>query len=156
MNIVLDRRYPKSTYCIGNISINGRWECNSLEDCDRGLLQTMQPWEIRARKVYGETAIPKGKYRVRMDVVSPKYAAVAWYKTVCGGMVPRLENVPGFDGVLIHTGGANGPLDTMGCILVGKNTSVGKLTSSKDTFKVLYKKMKAAAERGEDITIEIK
>lgn len=154
MNIVLDRRYPKSTYSIGNISINGRWECNSLEDCDRGLLQTMQPWEIRARKVYGETAIPKGKYRVLMDVVSPKYAAVAWYKTVCGGMVPRLENVPGFDGVLIHTG--NTALDTAGCILVGENRKKGQLVDSRACFKRLYEKMLAAHKRGETITIEIK
>ena len=66
--------------------------------------------------------------------------------------MPRLLNVPGFDGILIHPG--NSALDTLGCILVGKNTKVGKLTDSKETFKAVYKRLKEAADKGEDITIE--
>jgi hypothetical protein len=68
--------------------------------------------------------------------------------------MPRLKDVPGFEGILIHTG--NTALDTLGCILVGKNTIKGKLTESKATFAKLYKQMKAAHDRGEEITIEIK
>jgi hypothetical protein len=106
--------------------------------------------------VAGETAIPKGTYTVAMNVTSPKYAGVAWYWNFCRGKMPRLLAVPGFDGILIHPGGSNGPLDTRGCILVGKNTKVGKLTESRACFQELYKLMKEAADRGETITIEIK
>ena len=110
---------------------------------------------IKERKVYGETAIPTGTYGVAMNVTSPKYAAVAWYWQLCRGKMPRLLNVPGFEGILIHPGGSNGPLDTMGCILVGRNTKVGKLTDSKATFKALYKEMEKAYKEGEEITIDI-
>jgi hypothetical protein len=108
---------------------------------------------IRARKVAGETAIPKGTYKVAMNVTSPKYSASSWYWSLCQGKVPRLLNVPGFDGILIHTG--NNPLQTSGCLLVGKNTKVGQLTESKETFKKIYKLMKAAYDKGDEITIEI-
>ena len=50
--------------------------------------------------------------------------------------------MPGFDGILIHPG--NTALDTLGCILVGRNTKVGQLTASRDTFKELYRKLEAA------------
>jgi hypothetical protein len=61
--------------------------------------------------------------------------------------------VPGFDGILIHPG--NDALDTRGCILVGKNTKVGKLTDSRACFQEVYRLMKKAADRGEEISIEI-
>ena len=69
-------------------------------------------------------------------------------------MMPRLLNVPGFEGILIHPG--NTSFDTYGCILVGKNTIKGQVTQSKDTFAKLYKEMKNAADKGEVIEIEIK
>lgn len=155
MKIKVERRWPKATYTIGRFYIDGIFYCNSLEDCDRGLKQTDSLSYIKSRKVAGETAIPKGTYAVTMNVTSPKYAGVAWYWNFCRGKMPRLLNVPGFDGILIHPGGANGPLDTRGCILVGKNTKVGKLTDSKACFKEVYKLMKEAADKGEEITIEI-
>ena len=68
--------------------------------------------------------------------------------------MPRLLNVPGFDGILMHPGTT--ALDSAGCILVGKNTIKGKITQSKDTFAKLYKLMKAAVDKGELIEIEIK
>lgn len=67
--------------------------------------------------------------------------------------MPRLFKPKGFDGILIHPG--NTALDTKGCILVGKNTKVGQLTDSWATFQQIYKLMKAAADKGEEITIEI-
>lgn len=156
MKLTVERKWPKETYTIGRLYVDGELFCNTLEDRDRGLRQGDSLASIKVRKVYGETAIPKGTYRVAMNTVSPKYAAVDWYKNLCGGKMPRIVNVPGFDGILIHPGGSNGPLDTMGCILVGKNTIVGKLTESKATFQKLYKRMKAASDRGETITIEIR
>ena len=153
MKLRLERRWPKATYTIGRLYVDGVYFCNTLEDKDRGLKQTDSKSLIASKKAYGETAIPKGEYSVVLNVLSPKYAGVSWYKQKTGGYMPRLLAVPGFDGILIHPG--NTAVDTLGCILVGKNTQVGRLTQSKDTFAALYKKMKSAWDKGEGISIEI-
>ena len=153
MKIKVERRWPKATYTIGRFYIDGIYYCNTLEDRDRGLKQTDPLTYIQSRKVAGETAIPKGKYGVSMNTTSPKYAGVAWYWNFCRGKMPRLLAVPGFDGILIHPG--TDALSTRGCILIGKNTKVGKLTDSKATFQQVYRLMKDAADKGEEITIEI-
>ena len=154
MKLLIDRRWKKSTYTIGILYINGERFCETLEDADRGLRQIDSISSILIRKIYRETAIPTGTYNVTMHEISWKYAAVDWYKRLCGGRMPRLQAVPGFDGILIHPG--NTALDTLGCILVGRNTVKGGLTQSRDTFKALYKRMSEAHNRGEEITIEIK
>lgn len=153
MRLKIDRRWKKATYTVGILYVDGVRFCETLEDKDRDLLQTDYISVIKAIKVYGETAIPMGSYWVSLDVLSPKYAGVKWYRDLCEGKMPRLLEVPGFEGILIHPG--NHPLDTYGCILVGRNTKVGQLTESKATFQRLYKKMKAARDRGETITIDI-
>lgn len=153
MRLKLERRCKKATYTIGILYVDGVRFCETLEDTDRGLKQSQDPEYIRIHKVYGETAIPTGTYGVTLNVTSPKYAAVAWYWQLCEGKMPRLLTVPGFEGILIHPG--NTALDTLGCILVGRNTKVGRLTESKETFKALYKRLQAAARKGEEITIEI-
>jgi len=153
MTIELERRWRKETYTIGRLYVDGVYFCNTLEDRDRGLKKTDGSLFIKQRKVYGETAIPTGTYGVTMNVTSPKYAATPWYWQLCQGKMPRLLNVPGFDGILIHPG--NTPLDTLGCILVGKNTKKGQLTESKAVFKALYKEMEKAVKEGEEITIDI-
>ena len=155
MKLLVDRKYKKETYVIGNLYVDGKYFSNTLEDRDRGLKQTDSLSVIKKKKIYGETAIPTGKYRITLDVVSAKYAGVTWYKKLCGGRMPRLLNVPGYDGILIHPGGSNGPLDTAGCILVGKNTIKGKLTQSRDTFEKLYHILQEARKKNEIITIEI-
>ena len=153
MKLELERRWKKATYTIGRLYVDGHFFCNTLEDRDRGLKQSDPETYIKARKVYGETAIPTGTYGVSMNTTSPKYAAVSWYWKLCQGKMPRLLAVPGFDGILIHPG--NDALDTLGCILVGRNTKVGKLTDSKATFQKLYKEMAKAVRRGEEISIVI-
>lgn len=154
MKLLVDRAWKKETYTISRLFVDGKRFYEVLEDKDRGLKQTDSIGYILSKKVYSETAIPSGTYIVRMDVVSPKYAAVKWYRDLCGGRMPRLENVPGFEGILIHPGST--ALDTSGCIICGKNTIKGRLTSSRDTFKELYGMMDAAYKRGEKITIEIR
>lgn len=154
MKLLVDRKWKKSTYTISNLFINGVKFCNILEDKDRGLKQTDSLATIKSKKVYGETAIPSGTYVITLDVVSPKYGAVKYYQNLCKGKMPRLLNVPGFDGILIHPG--NSALDSSGCLLCGINNQVGRVNQSKATFEKLYKKMKEAHDRGEMITIEIK
>lgn len=153
MELKLERKWKKDTYTIGNLYVNGKYFCNTLEDKDRGLKQTDDLKTIKDKKVYGETAIPTGKYTITINVVSPKYSTVKWYKDLCDGKMPRLLNVPGFDGILMHPGTT--ALDSFGCILVGKNTAVGKITQSRDYFKKLYKELKKANDKKETITIEI-
>jgi len=153
MKIKVERKWKKETYTIGRLYINEKFFCNTLEDMDRGLKQSDPITTIQKKKVYGETAIPTGKYKIEMNIVSPKYSAVKWYQDLCKGKMPRLLNVPGFEGVLIHPG--NTPLDTFSCILVGENKVKGKLINSRETFKNLYKQLRTAADNKEEITIEI-
>jgi hypothetical protein len=114
----------------------------------------MQPSVIRAIKRQGTTAIPTGRYRVTLDVKSPKFSQKKYEKNYgfCDGYLPRLINVNGFDGVLIHVG--NTAKDTEGCLLVGKNTKVGKVLESKKTFVELYEKLLRKKNEGIYITIE--
>lgn len=102
--------------------------------------------------MYGKTAIPAGTYRVLMNTVSQKFQDRAWAKPY-GGLVPRLRNVPDFQGVLIHPG--NTAADTDGCILVGDNTEKGKVTNSTNRFYELMGSMLRAALAGESIDISI-
>lgn len=154
MKLTLKRIAKRDTYTIGKLYIDGEYFCDTLEDKDRGLKQSMSLSEIKAKKVYGKTAIPAGEYEVTLHMISPKYSKKQWYVKFCGAKMPRLLNIPGYDGVLIHPG--NTDVDTMGCLLVGKNTVIGKVLESKDTFAKLYPILKAASDKGERITITIK
>lgn len=146
MELILRRIARRDTYTIGHLYIDGRYFCDTIEDKDRGLRQDMQPSVIRATKRKGVTAIPMGRYRVTLDVRSPKFSQKKYEKNYgfCDGYLPRLINVPGFEGVLIHVG--NTARDTEGCLLVGKNTRVGKVLESRVTFVKLYERLKEAKD----------
>jgi hypothetical protein len=143
MELRIKRVARRDTYTIGHLYIDGERFCDTLEDKDRGLRQDMAVSVIRAMKRKGTTAIPTGRYRVTMDVQSPKFRTKAMYQ-FCNGYLPRLINVPGFDGVLIHVG--NTAKDTEGCLLVGRNTRVGKVLESRATFVKLYDRLKTAKD----------
>lgn len=154
MEIVIDRKYKKQSYTIGKLFINGQFFSNTLEDADRGLDDSMPLSKILELKKPSITAIPKGTYKITLDVVSPRFSSQPFYKEVCNGKLPRLLNVKGFEGVLIHCG--NTAQDSSGCILVGINSEKGKVCNSKDTFKKLYNILKEANNKGEEIIIKIK
>ena len=153
MELLIDRKWKKHSYTISNLYINGKWFCNCLEDADRGLDNSMSEDMIRILKKPSITAIPRGTYEITLDVVSPKYSKIQFYKDVCNGKVPRLKNVKGFDGILIHAG--NTDKDSSGCLLVGQNKIKGQVVNSKETFKQLYKLLQDGRNRGEKITIKI-
>ena len=159
MEILVDRKYKKGTYTISNVYIDGKWICNAIEDKDRGLHQGMSLSQIKSIKIKSETAIPSGKYKITMKVVSPKFSQKVYYKNFCGGKLPRLLNVPGFDGILIHAGNLNTGRATAGmsagCLLMGLNTVKGQLTETKKYFETVYKLLLAADKRGEEIKIKI-
>lgn len=147
MEVKLFRKYKKSTYTIGKLTVYDErtnaviFTCDTLEDKDRGLRQSLPVAVNRAWKSKGITAIPTGRYRITLDVVSPKYSKRKQYD-FCQGKLPRLLNVPAFDGILIHAG--NTANDTEGCLLVGENKAVGKVLNSMVTFKKLYEVLKKA------------
>ena len=117
MEIVVNRIFKGGKYTIGKLYIDGEYICDTLEDVDRGLTQSMSLAEIKKKKVYSQTAIPVGTYDVEVSK-SPKF----------GRNLPRLQDVPGFTGILIHRG--NTASDSAGCILVGENKVVGKVINS--------------------------
>ena len=121
------RKWNRPDYCIGKLYLDNNYVCDTLEDTDRGLHQQMSEAEIKAKKVYGKTAIPVGTYKVDMTTVSPKFKSRSWAQKN-GGRVPRILNVKGFEGVLIHPG--NTAEDTLGCVLLGENKVKGKVTNS--------------------------
>lgn len=153
MELIVDRKWKNQSYTMSNLTIDGKWFCNILEDTDRGLDDSMSLSKIKELKRFSITAIPRGTYEITLDVISPRFCTKDFYKKVCNGKLPRLLNVKGFEGILIHAG--NTDRDTEGCLLVGKNTERGKVLKSQETFKELYKLLKNKHDKGEKITIKI-
>ena len=149
MRLLLKRIAKMEKYTIGKLYIDGKYFSDTLEDTDRNLTSTMSKDEIVKVKVYGKTAIPTGTYAVDMNTVSPKFGKRSWAQPY-EGKVPRLQDVPGYEGVLIHPG--NTADDTSGCILVGRNKVKGQVVESQDTFKAL---MKILVKAKDEITITI-
>jgi hypothetical protein len=152
MQIRIIRIHKKELYTIGRLYVNDVLFCNTLEDTDRGLKQDMTPEEIAAIKIPKKTAIPYGMYRVRMDIISPKFSLKPEYGFT-HGYLPRLMNVPGFDGILIHAGRTADWTD--GCLIVGNNTKEGELTKSMEVFTTLYERLMEAEKSNERIFVTI-
>ena len=141
MKLRLERKWLKPTYTVGRLYIDGKLFCNTLEDKVADVNRNGR-FDGTERKVPGETAIPYGTYKVFYGY-SPRF----------GRNLPRLLNVTAFDGILIHPG--NTAADSAGCILVGLNTEVGRLTQSRHYSALLNEQIDAAQRNGESITIEI-
>jgi hypothetical protein len=126
MKITVKRIHRTDISTIGELYIDGAFECYTLEDVEREI------------KIKSETAIPKGAYKVIINQ-SNRFKK----------LMPLLLNVPNFEGVRIHSGNTNH--DTEGCILVGQTRSKNFIGQSRKAFDKLFKKMQAA----KDITITI-
>ena len=134
-NLLLKRttRTDKST--IGELHLNGKFFCYTLEDRDRGLKKTDSLLSIKARKLIGITAIPAGRYEV----------ALTWSNRFKKYM-PQLLNVPGYEGVRIHVG--NYPEETEGCLLVGIGKGTDKIIDSRTAFTALMQQLESAVTKG--------
>jgi hypothetical protein len=130
MELTLIRKSPAADCVIGELFVNGAFECYTLEDVERPL------------KIAGMTAIPRGHYEVIIDFS-------ARFKK----QMPRLLNVPGYEGIRIHSG--NTSADTEGCILVGTAKTKNSVTSSRIAYNALFPKLQAATKK-EKIIIEIR
>jgi hypothetical protein len=131
MKLELVRKSFTDKSTIGKLYINDVYECMVLEDV------------VRDSKIPGETAIPYGEYEVKITY-SPRFKRD----------LPLLLNVPNYEGVRIHTG--NTSKDTEGCLIVGQIAGQDIVWQSKMAFNALFPKLKAAQDRGEKITIEVK
>lgn len=116
---------PDRTF--GKLYIDGEYWCDTLEDLDRGLYDYMSVEEIKQKKVKDKTAIPYGKYEVKMTY-SIKYEKE----------LPQILNVPGFAGVRIHNGSY--PEHSLGCVLIGRRLN-DMLTDSRVTTSNFVKKI---------------
>lgn len=135
MKLTLNRIFLGSSATIGELLVNDKHLCDTLED-------RVRP---EGEKVYGKTAIPEGTYEVKLTH-SPRFKKI----------LPEILNVPNFSGIRIHTG--NSSKDTEGCILVGtwdgeKEDWVG---SSKIAFDELMTLLEEATNNKEKITITVK
>lgn len=151
LRLTLRRIALRDTYTIGKLYIDGKYFCDTCEDKVRDINKN-GVFDNGEQKVMHETAIPYGTYKIVMDQKSPRFASYRQY-AFCKGYLPRLCDVPSFDGVLIHIG--NTAKDSSGCILVGKNTKVGAVMESTVTFTKLYEILKKAWDFGKNITITI-
>jgi len=143
MKILVKTIAKKPTYTISKMYIDGVYFCDTLEPPVRTLIDFNKDGDYDdpgEGKIKGDTAISAGTYKVALNIISPKYQLREPYKSVCGGKVPRLLNVYGFDGILIHIG--NSSKDTEGCILIGENKVVGQVINSTETWKKFYNKIK--------------
>ena len=141
MKLSLERKYLKPDYTIGNLSIDGIFFCNTLEDTNRDLNKN-GVFDLQEFKIYGKTAIPYGEYKIKL-ILSPKRKRI----------IPLLINVPQFTAIEIHSGNTVG--DTDGCILVGENKEKGKVLNSREWETKLVELMQKAEDRGDSITIKI-
>ena len=159
MELKLKRTARKEKYTIGHLYMkdrqNGQWVflCDTIEDKDRRLDQSMSEANIAKIKVKHQTAIPTGKYEIDMNTVSGTFVKKPLYKDFCGGKVPRLKYVKGFSGILIHSGTDQN--SSSGCIIVGENKVVGRVINSWATFKRIYMILKRAHSNGERITLTV-
>lgn len=129
IKLLVKREFFAETYTIGKLYVDGVYFCDTLEN----------PVRPEGVKIPNETAIPYGTYDVIVNF-SPKFKRI----------LPRLLNVPMFDGILIHRG--NSVKDTSGCILVGENKVKGMVLNSTPYEEKLVELLKD--KKDIEITIE--
>lgn len=134
MELKLIRKIFTEKSTIGELSIDGVFNCYILEDKDRKL-------ESGGVKVYGLTAIPRGRYEIIISYSNR-------FKTY----LPLLLSVPQFEGIRVHSG--NDESASSGCLITGSSFKKDWVSGSKTAFNNLFKKLKAV-EKKEKIFISI-
>ncbi|BAQ84957.1 probable peptidase [uncultured Mediterranean phage uvMED] len=114
--------------------------------------------EQRDVKVWGETRIPAGTYKLKLRKEGgfhTRYLA-KYGDTFHKGMI-WVQDVPGFEWILWHTG--NTDEHTAGCLILGNtqtNNRIAKdgfIGSSVDAYKFVYPRVAAAIDAGLDVEV---
>ena len=141
MELLLKRHTFKPTYTIGKLFVNSKYFCDVIEDTVRDLNMDGDLDDSGEGKIYGKTAIPYGRYEVRLTM-SNRFKK----------FLPILIGVKGFEGIRIHSG--NTEQDSLGCLIVGENKEVGKVLNSRVTMDNLMKEFEYHKTEKHYITIE--
>lgn len=136
MKLQVERGASGTTSTIGKLYVDGVFFAYTLEDVDRQL-------ESGGTKIKGQTAIPKGSYKVVID-----------FSNRFQKQMMHVLDVPQFEGIRIHAG--NTDKDTEGCILLGKVRSDNAVFNSRDTVAALFDKVRAAIDAGQEVNLEVK
>lgn len=135
MDWILQRRRTRPGWTAGDLDVGGVYACYTIED------------ELREVKVYGETAIAAGRYRL-VFVDSPKF----------GPDTISVEGVPGFTAIRIHGGMSD--KDSLGCVIVGDqlDEAAGKISGAKvrGVLDKLKQVMRGALVNGEEVWLEVR
>jgi hypothetical protein len=142
INMLLERFYIGPKYTVGKLFVDGMFLCETLEDVVRDLNKDGDLDDSGEEKIYGETAIPFGRYRVILKR-SSKFKRD----------LPRILNVNNFTDILIHAG--NSPEDSHGCILVGENKIKGRLVNSRYWETILVERLRRFFMYDHDVYINI-
>lgn len=142
MELLVKRINFTEDYTEGQLFVNGKYICDTLEDKDRGLDNSMSEDDVLQRKVYGKTAIPIGRYRIIID-----------YSNKFKKNLIHILNVKGFDGIRIHS--LNEASQSLGCIGVGKKTSDGWISESRKTYSIVHSIVEEALKKNENVFITI-
>ncbi len=141
MELFLQRKPSAKATTLGVLAVDGVFECYTLEDVVR--VDDPATPQNEGAKVYGQTAIPAGRYKVAITF-SPKF----------GKMMIAILDVPGFTGIRIHSG--NDAEDTLGCVLVGQRVdSETWISGGSKALPLLYAKIDAELKKGQEVWIEI-
>ena len=146
MQVTLTRYSSAAEDTLGLLFVNGSFCCYTLED------------QYQDVKIPGETRIPAGRYRVILRAEGGFHARYAKrFPGIHRGML-QLQDVPGFEWVLIHCGNDHG--DTGGCLLVGdgaNNNQVkrGHIGPSVQAYRRVYPPIASAILQGEEVWIEV-
>ena len=140
--LLLQRRYFNPNYTIGKLSVDDEPFSDTLEDKVRDYNKDGDLLDEGEEKVYGQTAIPYGRYRV-VVTYSPKFKR----------KLPLLLSVLHFEGIRIHA--ANWPTELKGCIAPGENKVKGGVVNSRYYERQLTTWLSLWQSRGEDIFITI-
>lgn len=135
MELKLNRIFLGSSATIGELLVNDKYLCDTLED-------RVRP---EGEKVYGKTAIPEGTYEMVLSY-SPRFKKI----------LPEILNVPNFTGIRIHCG--NSSADSSGCVLVGTwdGEKEDWVSDSKIAFNELISLLEEATNNKEKVTITVK
>jgi len=142
MEVVLKRLRCYDKYTLGILTIDNVFQCFTLEDVKRDV------------KVYGETRIPAGRFKLRLQLAGRLHDKYKKLYPFHKGMI-NICNVPNFAGVMIHVG--NTDRDTAGCILLGNSHDIGSdfIGNSTKAYTNAYLLISNDIIRGNDVYLNV-